>query len=99
MDIVDQLKLMLNGRVIVFPNDQTIIAAIQEIERLRNECAHLQFCLNSRDEYLGSIGKWEAYCATLPAGKAGIAGGWADAHEQSASGVNNKPEGVPSKQK
>jgi len=57
---------------------------IAENKRLRNECAHLQFCLNSRDEYLGRIGKWEAYCATLPAGKAGVAGGWAAAHGQGA---------------
>ena len=57
---------------------------------LRNEVAHLQFCLNSRDEYLGSIGKWEAYCATLPSGKAGVVDGWADsAHEQSAPTVTD----------
>jgi predicted nuclease with TOPRIM domain len=39
-----------------------------EVERLRVENARLQFCLNSRDDFLGSIGQWKAYIDAL-AGK------------------------------
>src|SRR5258708_28902266 len=39
-----------------------------EIRQLRDENARLQSNLASRDDFLGSIGQWEAYTATLPPG-------------------------------
>lgn len=44
----------------------------------QNEQAHLQFCLNSRDEFIGNEGLWMKYVDTLPHRKAGIAGGWSE---------------------
>jgi len=46
-----------------------------EIERLRNENAHLNLCLNSRDDFIGKIGQWQAYVDTLPQSKAGFPNG------------------------
>lgn len=53
-----------------------LIAFARELERLQGDFAHLQFSLNSRDEYLGKIGQWQAYLDTLPERKAGVPGGW-----------------------
>lgn len=50
------------------PTLNDLAAAEADIKRMETEIERLQFCLRSRDEYLGSIGKWETYCATLPAG-------------------------------
>jgi chromosome segregation ATPase len=60
-----------------------------ESKRLQNENAHLQFCLNSRDEFIGSLGQWQAYVDTLPHDRAGVPVGWSDkptTHEQCPSG-------------
>jgi hypothetical protein len=46
-----------------------------EIKILRNKNAHLQFCLNSRDEFLVNTDQWSAYTDTLPRKKAGVARG------------------------
>ena len=40
---------------------EEISALEAEVARLRAQNERLQFCLNSRDDFLGSIGQWQAY--------------------------------------
>lgn len=75
MDIIERLRTYKTPS----PGATGLMAeAAVEIERLRNENAHLQFCLNSRDDFLGAIGQWQAYVDTLPNRKAGVPGGWSE---------------------
>ena len=73
-----------------------VVWAESEEQQLRNEVAHLTFCLNSRDDFLGSIGQWEAYTATLPKGKADVSGGWSDKSTSPLSA--SEPAGAPSEE-
>lgn len=78
MDIVERLSFDAARCELQFSKGiaGNIEEARAEIERLRAENAHLQFCLNSRDDFLGRIGQWQAYCDTLPHKTAGVPGGW-----------------------
>lgn len=51
-----------------------LTVALQRIEELRAEVAHLTFCLESRDQFIGDRGLWMDYVKTLPQFKAGRPG-------------------------
>ncbi len=52
-----------------------------EIASLCAELAHLEFCLDSRDDFIGNEGLWDKYVGTLPNRMAGIAGGWSSENQ------------------
>lgn len=82
MDIIDQLKLMEDGKVTVFPRDQTIVAARETIERLRAALERIKEKDKSPVYRVSDLGSAISHWAYGSCGK--IASD-ALAHEQSAS--------------